>query len=99
MPSVVGKYINDLIYSRLTDGLLDELKRLNPPKENGGRRYHNHRFLTRDIGHPDLRRLVLQQIGMMDAFDDGEWDKFRRRVDLKYPKMNATLMLPLPDSD
>lgn len=94
MPGVVGKYVNDLVYSRLTPGLLEELKRVNPPTEKGYKRFHNHRFLTRDIGHPDLRRLVLQEIGMMDAFNDGEWDAFKRRVQDRYPKMNSTLSLP-----
>lgn len=97
MPSVTGKYINDLVYSRLTDGVLAELRKLNPPTEKGYRRHRHHQFFTRDIGHPELRRVVHQLIGMQDAFDDGEWDKFKRRVDEKYPKVNSTLMLPLGD--
>ena len=50
---------------------------------------------THDIGHPDLRRLVHQEMGMMDAFEDGEWNRFKARVDEKYPKFGATMMLPL----
>lgn len=99
MPLVTGKYVNDLIYSRLQPGMLGELQTLNPPTEKGRRKYHHHRLLTRDIGHKDLKDLVLKQIGMMDAFEDGEWDRFKRRVDLKHPKMGDTLMLPLPDTD
>ena len=97
MPSVTGKYINDLVYSRLTDGVLAELRRVNPPTDKGYRKYRHHQFFTRDIGHPELRRLVHQLIGMQDAFNDGEWDKFKRRVDEKYAKVNTTLMLPLGD--
>ena len=55
MPPVVGKYVNDLVYGRLAPHVLEELQRLNPPNENGHRKYHNHRFLTRDVGHPALR--------------------------------------------
>lgn len=95
MPGVVGRYVNDLVYSRLSDGVLTELKRLNPPTEKGYKRYRNHQFLTRDIGHPELRRLVHQLIGMQDAFNDGDWDAFRRRVDQRYPKVNDTIQLAL----
>jgi hypothetical protein len=95
MPGVVGRYVNDLVYSRLTDGVIAELKKLNPPTDKGYRRYRHHQFFTRDIGHPELRRLVHQLIGMQDAFEDGEWNAFKHRVDLKYPKVNTTLMLPL----
>jgi len=38
---VVGRYVNNLVYSRLTAGVLAELNRLNPPTENGYRR-HRH---------------------------------------------------------
>ena len=97
MPSVTGKYINDLIYSRLADGVLEQLKRLNPPTEKGYKKYNDHQFLTRDIGHPALSRMVFEHIGIQSALDDGEWDKYRRIVDRRYQKVNATIALPLND--
>jgi hypothetical protein len=97
MPSVTGKYITDLIYSRLEPGLLGELQNVNPPNEKGYRKYQHHRFLTRDIGHPGLKDRVTRVIGMIDSFDDGEWDKFKRRVHERYPKKNDQLMLRLPE--
>ena len=97
MPPVVGKYVNDIIYLRLTDGLLGELKTINPRNENGNRSYQNHRFLTRDVGHPDLVHRVDRITGMMEGFNDGEWARFYRRVDQKFPKLNHTIPLALND--
>ena len=99
MPSVTGKYINDLVYARLTPGLIQKLQEDNPSLPKGGRKVHHHRLLTRDIGHPALRELVIKEVGMMDALEEGEWDKFKRKLDMKHPRMNDTLPLPLPETD
>jgi len=56
MPPVVGKYVNDLVYGRLAPGVLAELQRINPTTDRGYRKYQHHRYLTRDIGHPELKR-------------------------------------------
>lgn len=56
-PSVVGKWINDLIYERLTPLVLSELRRKNPKIEdshNGHRKYKHHQFLTEEVGIPKL---------------------------------------------
>lgn len=97
MPSVTGKYINSLIYGRLAPGVLAELKRVNPPTEKGYKKFNDHRLLTRDIGHPALSRMIHQHIGIQSALDDGEWEKYKRIVDRKFPQPNATLALPLND--
>ena len=34
MPGVVGKYTNDLVYSRLAPNILEELEKVNPPSRN-----------------------------------------------------------------
>jgi hypothetical protein len=85
------------IYARLAPGTREELKRLNPPTEKGYKRFRDHQFLTRDIGHPALARMVYEHIGIQSALDDGEWEKYKRIVDRKFPKTNATLPLPLND--
>lgn len=97
MPQVVGKYVNDLVYRRLTAGLLEELKQQNPANENGNRRYRNHQFFSNESGHPMLTRRIYELMGMMHAFKDGEWSKYLVLVDLRFPKLNSTLSLPLND--
>lgn len=93
MPGAVGNYTKDLVYSRLAPEVLHELERLNPPTEAGYRKYRHHQFLTRDIGHPALSRRLYELIGMARASET--WEKFYRLVDRTFPKLNATLPLPL----
>ena len=97
MPPVVGKYVNDLVYARLAPKVLEELQKLNPPNEAGNRPHKHHQYLTRDVGHPALSRRLYELIGMSRASD--HWDKFYRLVDRIYPKMNSTLLLPMPDPE
>src|SRR5438093_3455263 len=70
MPGVVGKYTNDLVYARLAPGVLDELRRLNPPTEKGYRRYRHHQFLTPELGHPHLNNQIVEVITLMRVSDD-----------------------------
>jgi hypothetical protein len=97
MPGVVGKYTNDLVYARLAPKVLEELRRLNPPNEAGHRRVRHHQYLTRDVGHAALSRRLYELVGMARASET--WEKFYRLVDRTFPKMNDTLLLPMPDPE
>jgi P63C domain len=97
MPGVVGKYTNDLVYARLAPGVLDELKRLNPPSEKGYRKYRHHQYLTRDVGHPALSRHLYELLGMMRASET--WEKFYRVAQRTFPKINTNFTLPFPEED
>jgi hypothetical protein len=97
MPGVVGKYTRDLVYSRLAPGVLEELERLNPPTDAGYRKHRHHQYLTRDAGHPVLSRRLYELIGMARASET--WERFHRLVDRTFPKLNATLPLPLDYQD
>jgi hypothetical protein len=97
MPGVVGKYTRDLVYSRLAPGIIEELERLNPPSEAGYRKHRHHQYLTRDVGHPVLSRRLYELIGMARASET--WDKFYRLVDRTFPKVNTTMLLPMPDPE
>jgi hypothetical protein len=96
-PSVVGHYTNDLVYGRLAPGLLDELKRLNPKTETGRRKAKHHQWLTEDIGHPALERHLHAVIGLMRA--SSSWEQFYRMMQRAFPKMNTTMLLPMPDPE
>ena len=52
--SIVGKYVNNLVYERLGPGVLAELERKSPKDERGQRRNKLHQWLTDDIGEPML---------------------------------------------
>ncbi|MGQ0335714.1 P63C domain-containing protein [Halomonas elongata] len=90
-PGVVGRYINDIIYSRLGPGVLDELQSRNPPNARGNRSVRHHQWLTDDMGVPALAQHMYATIGMMRAFDT--WEEFKSAFDRAYPPKDATLPL------
>ena len=83
-PSLVGKLTNDLVYDRLAPGVLSELKKINPKTSKGTRKYHHHRWLTRDVGHPRLREHLASVIALMKAA--ARWDDFKRMIERALPK-------------
>ncbi|MDF2950419.1 MAG: phage-related protein [Anaerocolumna sp.] len=79
--SYVGKLTNFLIYHRLPDGVLDELKRLNPIiKGKNYRKNKLHQRLSKEYGYIQLRDLIYSDMALFRACDS--WDEletmFRR---------------------
>lgn len=85
-PSVVGIWINDIVYERIAPMLLAELRRLNPKNDKGVRSHKHHQFLTEEVGHPKLREHIS---GVMAIYrvSNGRWDTFMRNLDKAYPKL------------
>lgn len=96
-PGVVGRFTNDIVYERLAPGILEELKRLNPTLDNGGRTRKHHQFLTDDIGHPALAQHLHAVIGLMRA--SATWDQFKSLLDRAFPKKGTQLELLLSDDE
>src|SRR6266487_4094688 len=55
-PRHAGKLTSQLIYEKLPPGVLEELRRKNPPDETGRRKHKHHQFLTDDVGNPHLEK-------------------------------------------
>lgn len=91
-PALVGRLTNDLVYSRLAPGVLDELKRMNPPDEKGRRRHKLFQGLTPDIGHPKLVEHLAIVTALMQA--SISWEQFKELLDRAKPKQTK---LPLFD--
>jgi hypothetical protein len=91
-PAVIGHITNDIVYSRLTPGMLKRLKDLNPKTEKGYRRDKHHQFFTRDYGFPELKQHILNLIFMMKGADT--WNNFYRSLGRAAPKQGQTLELP-----
>lgn len=89
--SVVGKYTIDLVYRRLTPGLLKELEKRNP-KENGRRKSRYPQWLTEDIGNPALKQHLFALIALMRSSDS--WSDFYARASRAFPRYGDTLELP-----
>jgi len=80
--SIVGKWTKDF-YKRLPKGILEELEILNPPDENGKRKYKHHQLLTEDVGIPALRYLIYALTALMTA--STSWAQFYRLCRKTYP--------------
>lgn len=98
--SVVGHYINDLVYKRLGPGVLDELTRKSPKNSRGNRSNKLHQWLTKDVGHPMLAQhlhsiVMLQRVAIANGYS---WQKFVNMVDQAIPRKGDTLELPLNDA-
>jgi hypothetical protein len=84
-PSYVGKYVKDIIYSRLGPGILTELEKRNPIIPEKKRRLTKHtQWLTEDVGHPALAQHLYAVIGLMKMSDN--WNQFTMFLDRAYPK-------------
>lgn len=96
-PGIVGKYTNDLVYMRLAPGILDELRKRNPPNKRGNRKNRHFQWLTEDVGHPKLREHLWAVITLMKASND--WGQLMRMINRALPKWNDTMALPMFDKD
>jgi hypothetical protein len=94
-PQIVAKYTNDIVYSRLTPGLLEELEKKNPKNEKGNRKTKHHQWLTEDVGHPALAQHLYAVIGLMRIAEDHGWDTFKVMLDRAYPRYTKLKDLPL----
>ena len=90
----VGKITNKVVYDRLPEGVLEELRKRNPTEPGTGRRcWKHHQFLSEDIGQPDLRDHLLQLIAVMRASRD--WKTFERNFEAAFPKRGTQIELEL----
>jgi len=95
---LLGKITNEIIYKRLPPGVLEELKRRNPVQEATKRRRWKHfQFLSDDIGQPDLRDLLLQEIALMRA--SSNWRVFDRLLKRAIPMPGDQQALPYNELD
>lgn len=92
-PQYIGKLTNNIVYERLTPGVLDELKLRNPKDEKGRRSHKHHQWLTDDIGHPALAQHLHAVIGFMRAANS--WDQFMEMLDRAFPKKGSVFQLEL----
>jgi hypothetical protein len=88
-PAYIGHLTNDLVYSRLAPGVLDELRKVTPRDESGRLKNHLHRRLTDSVGHPRLREHLASVTALMRASDN--WEGFKGILDRALP-----VHIPMP---
>ncbi|WP_413176519.1 P63C domain-containing protein [Anabaena azotica] len=90
-PSYFGYLTNDIIYKRLAPGVLEELRNSIPKLSSGKRKYHLHRKLTSDVGHPKLREHLASVITIMKLSKN--YNDFKNKLDIVHPVYGETLSL------
>jgi len=90
-PGVVGTWIKEIVYDRLAP-ILPELERRNPKKENGGRAYRHHQFLSREVGLPRLKQ-HLEAVHAIAVISNYDWYRFNIYLDKAYPRNYSQLYL------
>jgi len=82
-PGYVGKLTNSLVYEKLPNGVLDELRRQNPKDEKGRRKFQHHRLLTMDIGNPHLEKQLVAVTTLLKVSPN--WPSFKRSFARAFP--------------
>lgn len=90
-PGVVGRWTNDIVYERMPEGVLDELRKQNPKNEKGRFKNKHHQYLTPKIGNTHLERHITGVIALMRA--SSNWEKFKSNLQRAYPKMGEQMEL------
>jgi hypothetical protein len=96
-PQYFGMLTNDIVYSRLAPGVLDELKEVTPRDEQGRRKHQYFRRLTSNIGYPKLREHLGSVVTLMKL--SKSWHEFRRNLDTIHPRYDKTQPMPFDYDD
>lgn len=83
-PSVVGRYTRNIVYERMPVPVIEQLETLNPTIAPGIRNHKHHQFLTREIGHPELKSHIEKVVMLMHLSDN--WEDFRGKLRKVMPK-------------
>jgi hypothetical protein len=91
-PQYFGMLTNDIVYKRLAPGVLEELKRVTPRREDGRHRDKLSQRLTSKIGYPKLREHLGSVVTAMKLSD--RWHDFMEKLDRLHPRYGETMHLP-----
>lgn len=80
-PAIVGKWINEIIYSRYSREVLPTLRVLNPALPDGLRKFKHFQFLTEE-GQAKLLQYRDEAIALMK--ESSSWIEFREKLLRKY---------------
>lgn len=90
-PMYFGHLTNDIVYSRLAPGVRKELCSRNPRLETGRRRYRHHQFLSREVGHPELKAHLAVATALMKVAPS--YDTFIEQLNYVAPRFGDNLPL------
>jgi hypothetical protein len=83
-PKAVAQFTSQLIYEKLPEGVLDELRKKNPVVDDKGHRaFKHHQLLTEEIGNRHLEMHIAQVVALMRISPN--WDQFLRHFRRAFP--------------
>lgn len=94
-PQYFGNLTNDVVYSRLAPGVLDELRVQVPTNAQGRRKHKFFQKLTTNTGYPKLREHLGSVVTLMKLSED--WDDFKMKLDRFHPRYGKTMVLPFDE--
>lgn len=96
-PRYLGKLINKTVFEPMPPGVLDELRRVNPPNESGYRRHRHHQFLTLNTGLPHLDKQIVAVTTLMRVSDTKErfWELFEKA----FPKKDQQIRMDYQEGE
>ena len=86
-PRTVANITNRIVYEKLPNGVLEELKKRNPADEKGNRKYKQFQFLTPTHGYIHLVKHLSRLIGIMEDYPDGAWDDALYEIDKRFKSL------------
>ena len=92
---LVGKLVNKYIYKQLTEGVLEELRRVNPVTDKGWRAHKHHQHLTTDTGNVHLDRQISTVTTLMRIATSKE--EFEMLFERAFPPPQERLPLKLEE--
>ena len=96
-PQYFGTLTNDVVYTRLAPGVLDELKKVTPRSATGNLRRKFFQRLTTNIGYPKLREHLGSVVTMMKL--SNSWREFMENLDRLHPRYGHTIPMELTFDD
>jgi hypothetical protein len=88
-PQYFGNLTNEIVYSRLAPGVLEELKQVTPRDEEGRARHKYHQRLTQNVGYPKLREHLGSVVTLMKLSNG--WDEFIAFLNRVHPRWDKTV--------
>ena len=96
-PHIVGRWTNDMIYERVAEGVLGELRKLNPKKPNGERKWRHHQWFRPDPGYIELNQHIVAVMALMRS--QPNWGAFQRALKRAFPTKRDQGELDLGDDE
>ena len=97
LPPYFGHLTNDIVYSRLAPGVLEELKARTPKSEQGNAKNKLFQWLSGEVGHPKLVQHLGAVIGLMKVSDD--YEQFKGLLDRAAPVYKDASLFVGADED